>query len=93
MSLRVLVNDQIDKLFEDNPELTTVDKNKFEIAIASFANLNHLYGIDFDDLIDGIMGNGGDEGIDLCYLFCNGNLIQNEEHPTNKENHIKVKFF
>lgn len=93
MSLKVLLDDQIDKLFEDNPELASVDKNKFEVSVASFANLKHLYGLDFDDLVDGIMGNGGDEGIDLCYVFCNGNLVLDEEHPINKENHIKVKFF
>ncbi len=93
MSLRILVQDQIDKLFEDNPELKTVNKNKFEIAIAAFANLEHLYGIEYDDLMDGIMGEGGDEGIDHCYLFCNGILITDENHPINKESHVKVKFF
>lgn len=93
MSLRILLDDQIDKLFEDNPELETVNKNKFEIAVSAFSNLQYLYGIEFDDLIDGIMGEGGDEGIDHCYLFCNGVLIRDENHPINKESHIKVKFF
>lgn len=93
MSLKILLDDQIDKLFDDNPELNTVNKNKFEIAVSAFANLQYLYGIEFDDLIDGIMGEGGDEGIDHCYLFCNGLLITDEAHPINKESHIKVKFF
>ena len=93
MSIKILLDDQIDKLFQDNPELNTVNKNKFEIAVASFANLRHLHGIEFDDLIDGIMGEGGDEGIDHCYVFCNGNLVADENHPINKESHIKVKFF
>lgn len=93
MSLRILLDDQIDKLFEDNPELNTVNKNKFEIAVSAFANLQYLYGIEFDDLIDGIMGEGGDEGIDHCYIFCNGILVKDENFPINKESHIKVKFF
>lgn len=93
MSIKVLLEDQINKLFNDNPELNTVKKNKFEIAVASFANLRHLHGIEFDDLIDGIMGEGGDEGIDHCYVFCNGNLVVDENYPINKESHIKVKFF
>lgn len=93
MSIKILLEDQIDKLFRDNPELNTVNKNKFEIAVASFANLRHLHGIEFDDLIDGIMGEGGDEGIDHCYVFCNGNLVADESYPINKESHIKVKFF
>ncbi len=93
MSLRILLDDQIEKLFEDNPELATVNKNKFEIAVSAFSNLQYLYGIEFDDLIDGIMGEGGDEGIDHCYIFCNGVLVKDENHPINKESHIKVKFF
>lgn len=93
MSLKILIDDQIDKLFEDNPELNTVSKNKFEIAVSSFANLKYLYGIEFDDLVDGILGEGGDEGIDLCYVFCNGILVQDETYPINKESHVKVKFF
>lgn len=93
MSLRILLDDQIDKLFEDNPELASVNKNKFEIAVSAFSNLQYLYGIEFDDLIDGIMGEGGDEGIDHCYVFCNGVLVKDENHQINKESHIKVKFF
>ncbi|MGX0954755.1 hypothetical protein AB7M18_000883 [Pseudomonas viridiflava] len=93
MSLKILLDDQIDKLFGDNPELQTVNKNQFEIAVASFANLKHLNGIELDDLVDGIMGDGGDEGIDHCYLFCNGSLIRDETHLINKESHVKIKFF
>lgn len=93
MSLKILLDDQIDKLYSDNPELNTVKKNKFEIAVASFANLKFLNGLEFDDLIDGIMGEGGDEGIDLCYVFCNGTLVKDELHPITKDSTVKVKFF
>lgn len=93
MSINILLQDQIEKLFKENEELNTIDKNRFEIAVASFANLKYLNGIELDDLIDGAMGNGGDEGIDLCYIFCNGALVKNDEHPLNKESHVKVKFF
>jgi len=93
MSLKILLEDQINKLFGDNPELETVDKNKFEIAVASFSNLKCLNGIEYDDLIDGIMGNGGDEGIDLCYIFCDGNLVKDENHPIKKDSTIRIKFF
>lgn len=93
MSLKILLDDQIDKLFDDNPELKSIKKNVFEIAVASFANLKYLYGLEIDDLIDGIMGQSGDEGIDHCYVFCNGMLVKDENHPINKESSIKVKFF
>ena len=93
MSLKILVDDQINKLFNDNPELSSIKKNKFEISIASFSNLKYLNGLDFDDLIDGIMGEGGDEGIDLCYLYCNGTLVKDEQHQITKDSTIKIKFF
>ncbi|WP_252092388.1 AIPR family protein [Pseudomonas sp. MWU13-3659] len=93
MSLRILVDDHIGKLFIDNPELKTVNKNQFEIAVASFANLKYLNGLELDDLMDGILGEGGDEGIDLCYVFCNGAPVNDDEYPLNKESHVKVKFF
>lgn len=93
MSLRVLVDDQIEKLFNDSPELRNVKKNEFEIAVASFVNVKYLNGIEFDDLIDGIMGEGGDEGIDLCYIFHNGVLVKDEQIDINKESNIRVKFF
>ena len=93
MSLKILIDDQIEKLFQDNPELASVKKNKFEIAVASFANVKFLNGLEFDDLIDGIMGEGGDEGIDLCYVYCNGTLVKDESHPITKDSTIKVKFF
>lgn len=93
MSLKILIDDQIEKLFKDNPEMISVNKNKFEIAVASFANVKFLNGLEFDDLIDGIMGDGGDEGIDLCYVYCNGTLVKDELHPITKDSTIKVKFF
>ena len=93
MSLKILLEDQIGKLFKDNPELDTVKKNKFEIAVASFANVKYLNGLDFDDLVDGIMGEGGDEGIDLCYIFCNGTLVKDETHAITKDSTVRVKFF
>lgn len=93
MSLKILIDDQIDKLFRDSTELTSVKKNKFEIAVASFANVKFLNGLEFDDLIDGIMGDGGDEGIDLCYVYCNGTLVKDESQRITRDSTVKVKFF
>jgi len=83
MSIKILLEDQIEKIFQDNPELNNTGKNKFEIAVAQIANVKYLSGLDFDDLIDGIMGNGGDEGIDLCYLFRDGFLVRESEDDIN----------
>lgn len=92
MSLTLLIEDQINKLFSDNPELKTVKKNKFEIAVSHFISFTTLNGIETDDLIDGIMGDGGDEGIDMCYIFCNGKLVNDEQYPITSDSTIKVKF-
>lgn len=93
MSLRVLLEDQIDELFNNNPELKSSKKNKFEIAVSHIVNLKILNGLEFDDLHDGIMGDGGDEGIDLCYIFCNGTIVKDEEISLTKDSTVKVKFF
>jgi hypothetical protein len=34
MSIKILLEDQIEKIFRDNPELNNTGKNKFEIAVA-----------------------------------------------------------
>ena len=94
MSVKVLLDDQISQLFNENKELLDVNANQFEIATASFCNLKFLNGLDQDDLIDGILGAGGDEGIDLCYTFCNGFVIGDDSEPTiTKDSSIKFKFF
>jgi len=93
MALKTLVQDQIDNLFRLNPALEQSDKDIFEIAVCHFANLKYLGGIESDDLMDGILGKGGDEGIDMCYVFCNGVLVKDELHPVNADSTIKVKFF
>jgi hypothetical protein len=52
-----------------------------------------LSGLNFDDLIDGIMGNGGDEGIDLCYLFRDGFLVRESEDDINSSSKFILKVF
>jgi hypothetical protein len=93
MSLKVLLEDEIQELFNNNPELKSSKKNAFEIAVSHIVNLKVLNGLEFDDLHDGIMGDGGDEGIDLCYIFCNGIIVNDEEITLTKDSTIKVKFF
>lgn len=43
-----------------------------------------------------MMGDGGDEGIDLCYLFLNGKLIYDDTVDTNdinSESKVVLKLF
>lgn len=84
MSTNILLDDDIRRLFEDNPDLEGRSFDKFEFAVAAFSNIKHLNGLEFDDLISGIMGSGGDEGIDLCYIFYNGTLISENDYTIEK---------
>lgn len=93
MSIKVLLDDKIEEFFSSNPELNNTGHNQFEIVVPHFANLQYLHGIDSEDLIDGIMGDGGDEGIDHCYIFCDGNLVKDDNHPVKDESRVVVKFF
>jgi hypothetical protein len=68
MSLKLLLSDQINNLFETNKELSEVPKNDFEVAVCHFANLKHLCGQESDDLIDGIVGGGAILEL-ICVIF------------------------
>lgn len=93
MSLKFALTDQINKLFEDSPELENIDRDRFEIAVANFATIKYLNGIDLDDLEDGLVGKGGDEGIDMLYIFCNGVPVKDDRIKINSDSTIKIKFF
>ncbi len=92
MSVQVLLQDKINKIMADTPELKLSGKNEFEIAVAQILNLKFFTGLDFEDLLDGIIGNGGDEGIDLCYLFVNDLMISEFDETTiNKSSSIRLE--
>lgn len=97
MSLRILLDDKINRLLKNNPDLNDLNKNKFEKAVAAIVNVRHLHGIEFDDLVKGMMGDGGDEGIDLCYLFLNGKPIYDDtidiDKDINSQSKIVLKLF
>lgn len=93
MSLKILLNDKIDKLLENNPDLNNLNKNKFEKAVAAIVNVTHLHGIDFDDLTSGMVGESGDEGIDLCYLFVNGKPVYDDGTEINEQSTVTLKLF
>jgi hypothetical protein len=93
MSIKVLLDDQIKKILKENPELEATGKNKFELAVAQISNIKILGGLDFDDMIDGILGNGGDEGIDLCYLFHDGFIVNESDFEINSSTNFVLKIF
>jgi hypothetical protein len=88
-------NDQIileqiikERCAESGDELTVSEY--FEIYSASEILKN--YDLTYDDISYGIVGDGGDGGIDSIYTFINGELLK-EDTPVNtnqKKNHIEL---
>lgn len=91
-----LTNDQIvlgqiikSKCRESNNELS--ESEYFEIFSASEILKDH--DLTYDDLRYGIVGNGGDGGIDSIYTFLNGELVKEdtEINTKQKKNVIELK--
>ena len=92
MSIQVLLKDRLSKISKNNPDFKKSGKNPFEITVVSILNLRYLAGLDFDDLLDGVVGQGGDEGIDACYLFVNEELVKEDKQPNlNKSSSVRLE--
>ena len=88
-------NDQIilaqiieEKCAESESELTVAEY--FEIYSASEILKDH--DLTYDDISYGIVGDGGDGGIDSIYTFLNGELLKEdtEINSNQKKNHIEL---
>lgn len=88
-------NDQIileqiikEKCAESGDELSVSDY--FEIYSASEVLKN--YDLTYDDIAYGIVGNGGDGGIDSIYTFINGEPLKEDTviNTNQKKNHIEL---
>jgi hypothetical protein len=49
--------------------------------------------LSWDELMSGVMGGGGDGGIDCFYTFCNGTLISSENFSTIFKGSVKFELF
>jgi hypothetical protein len=88
-------NDQIilakiiqEKCAESESELSISEY--FEIYSASEILKDH--NLTYDDISYGIVGNGGDGGIDSIYTFLNGELLKEDTviNTNQKKNHIEL---
>ena len=88
-------NDQIileqiikDKCAESNDELSIAEY--FEIYTSS--EILKDYDLTYDDISYGIVGDGGDGGIDSIYTFINGELLKEDSqiNLNQKKNHIEL---
>ena len=88
-------NDQVileriiqERCVESADELTLSEY--FEIYTAS--EILKDYGLTYDDIAYGVVGDSGDGGIDSIYTFLNGELIKEdtEINAKQKKNHIEL---
>jgi len=93
--MREKTNDQIilDQILQDRiaeSESETSLQEYFEIYTASEILKNH--DLTYDDIIYGIVGSGGDGGIDAIYTFLNGEQIKEDTpiNPNQKKNQIEL---
>ncbi|WP_180177757.1 AIPR family protein [Acinetobacter sp. YH01005] len=94
MSLQHLLNEQIDILFEKDKDLKDYNGDKYEKAVPIFCNLKHLNGLENEELMAGILGSGGDQGVDVSYTFHNSELINSDSEIDIKKDHtIRFVFF
>ncbi len=88
-------NDQIilDQIIQERIEESELDLTKqeyFEIYTASEILKDH--DLSYDDVFYGIVGSGGDGGIDSMFTFLNGEQIKEDTviNQNQKKNHIEV---
>lgn len=95
MSLQHLLEEQIDILFEKDKDLKDYSGDRYEKAVPIFCNLKYLNGLENEELMSGVLGSGGDEGIDVSYIFHNSELITNidTELEIKKDHTIRFVFF
>ncbi len=94
--MSALSNDQVilqqiikSKSTESGGELT--ESEYFEIYSASEILKDH--DVSYDDVMYGIVGDGGDGGVDSIFTFLNGELLKEdtEINANQKKNHIELK--
>lgn len=90
-----MTNDQIilaqiikERCAESNDEISLSEY--FEIYSASEILKN--YDLSYDDITYGIVGDGGDGGVDSIYTFINGELLKEDTlvNSNQKKNHIEL---
>src|SRR5690349_13802482 len=88
-------NDQIilDQIIKEKCAESGDDLNLSEyFEIYSASEILKNFDVSYDDIKDGIVGTGGDGGIDSFYIFLNGELIKEdtEVNFNQKKNEIEL---
>jgi len=103
MSKQYILEQKINKFFEENSDLSFKDKGKdFLVFVLHVISPYELETADTDDLMAGIVEGGGDLGIDAVFAILNGKIIRelsdlenegDEEDKITSDSKLKVLFF
>ena len=85
-----IILDQIIQERIEESELALTKQEYFEIYTASEILKDHE--LSYDDILYGIVGSGGDGGVDSMFTFLNGEQIKEDTviNQNQKKNHIEV---
>lgn len=93
MSIKVLLTNRVDDFIKEYPEFKGEGVNKKFLFFTIFHLFKDLK-IEYEDILNGIVDNSNDYGIDAIFLFSAGEIISEEEDITSqigKESKIKIQ--
>ncbi|MCC6367515.1 MAG: hypothetical protein IT165_28675 [Bryobacterales bacterium] len=89
-------NDRIilDKILEQrHQELgPTLSASKF-FELFTAGEIVKDYDLSYDELESGIVGDGGDGGVDAIYLFANGELVQDDTDLSGLKRNVQIELY
>ena len=94
MSIKVLIERRVSDFIKQYPEFSTEKINK-QFLFFSIFNLFKDSKITYDEILDGVVDDTDDYGIDGVYIFSSGQLVDEEEDlnpQISKEDTIKIQF-
>lgn len=94
MSKQYILNQKMDKFFEENPELRSNDEgSNFLVFALHTISPYELETADTEDLLSGIVEGGGDLGIDAIFVLVNGKVYQEfDVEEINSNTKLKILF-
>src|SRR5215471_11065537 len=89
-------NDRIilDKILEQKHQSvapTLTHAKYFEIFAAG--EIVKDYDLSYEEIESGIVGDGGDGGVDAIYLFANGELVQDDTDVSSLKRNVSIDLF
>lgn len=94
MSIKVLIEKRVNDFIKDYPDFNSEGENKKFLLFSIFHILKYL-NVAYEDVLDGLIDNSNDYGLDGVFVFSSGELIREDEDldkQISKEDKIKIQF-